>query len=259
MRKKYKHQSSHTLKSKGSSSLNTTVSESKNQTEVTSHSQKETEELQTSLPALPLDNSGQSKLKEKEEDQANHNLTSSKESETMEEKQYSPTPWMKLLKRLTQVLFLIMMKTKNRPYRIVKCSRRKRRSAKPVTVFDKKLHHQIHRMAVTLDSQNWGMKLGISAPQVGINKRLFIMKGKIIINPEWNETKAPKTIVSESCYSVGKKIFKVPRAPYGWAKWQDSNGEWHEEKLKNLEAIIYQHELDHLNGLCCCNTGEEVK
>lgn len=102
------------------------------------------------------------------------------------------------------------------------------------------------------------MRLGITAPQVGINKRFFIMMGKAMVNPEWKETKAPKNEVIEGCYSVGKERYKVMRAPYGWAKWQDSNGNWHEEKLKGLEAIVFQHELDHLNGLCCIDTGEKV-
>ncbi len=85
------------------------------------------------------------------------------------------------------------------------------------------------------------------------------MMGRVMINPEWHETKAPKIDVTEGCYSIGKDTYRVPRAPYGWAKWQDSNGEWHEEKLKDLPAIVFQHEFDHLDGKCCADTGVKVE
>jgi peptide deformylase len=125
-----------------------------------------------------------------------------------------------------------------------------------VTKFDAKLRHEIQRMVVTLSSQKWGAKLGIAAPQVGINKRVIISLGRVMINPEWQPSKAPPETITEGCYSVGKKTFRVSRAKYGWAKWQTINGEWREEKIKGLPAVVFQHELDHLDGKCCIDTGE---
>jgi peptide deformylase len=88
---------------------------------------------------------------------------------------------------------------------------------------------------------------------------MFLMMGSLMINPEWNGTQAPPTDVTEGCYSIGAQLYKVQRAPYGWARWQTITGEWREEKLKGLQAIVFQHELDHLDGKCCIDTGVPVE
>lgn len=102
------------------------------------------------------------------------------------------------------------------------------------------------------------MRLGIAAPQIGINKRVIIVRGNVMFNPEWMPTKAPPETVIEECYSVPGKRFKVSRAPYGWAKWTNIDGKPFEDKLKGLPAIVFQHELDHLDGKCCIDVGEPV-
>lgn len=114
-------------------------------------------------------------------------------------------------------------------------------------------------LGATLAQQNWGMKLGIAAPQVGINKRVMVVRGNVMFNPEWVPSKSPTDTITEGCYSVPRRIFKVQRAPYGWAKWTSIDGRPMEDKLKGEPAIVFQHELDHLNGKCCADVGEEVK
>lgn len=77
-----------------------------------------------------------------------------------------------------------------------------------------------------------------------------------MVNPEFEPTKAPPEHSLEGCYSLGEgEIYEVPRAKYGWAKWQTLNGEFVEEKVKGILAIVYQHELDHLNGKTCSEGG----
>lgn len=122
-----------------------------------------------------------------------------------------------------------------------------------------KLEHLISIMFTTLNKQNWGQKLGIAAPQIGVNKRVMIVLGKAIVNPEFTPSKAPPETITEGCYSLGKRLFKVPRAKYGWAKWQDTTGTYHEEKISGLKAIVFQHELDHLNGKSCVENGVEIE
>jgi peptide deformylase len=117
----------------------------------------------------------------------------------------------------------------------------------------------VRKMGNALSGASYGGKLGLAAPQIGINLRVCIVQGAVMFNPEWRPSKAPGNTVFEGCYSVPHKVFKVPRAVYGWAKWQSIEGEWREHKLKGLDAIIFQHELDHLNGICCADVGEEVK
>lgn len=83
------------------------------------------------------------------------------------------------------------------------------------------------------------------------------MGGKAYINPEWTPTRAPMEDMAESCYSLGEgKFYLVPRATYGWARYQGINGEWIEEKIKGIDAIVYQHELSHLDGKCSIDLGK---
>ncbi len=117
----------------------------------------------------------------------------------------------------------------------------------------------IRKMGSSLSNASYGGKLGLAAPQIGISKRIAIVQGMVMFNPEWTPSKAPGNDVTEGCYSVPHRLFKVNRAVYGWAKWQSIEGVWRERKLNGLTAIIFQHELDHLNGKCCVDVGEEVK
>ena len=117
----------------------------------------------------------------------------------------------------------------------------------------------VRKMGASLSAASYGGKLGLAAPQIGISKRICIVQGMVMFNPEWNPSKAPGNDVTEGCYSVPHRLFKVNRAVYGWAKWQSIDGVWREKKINGLTAIIFQHELDHLNGKCCADVGEEIK
>lgn len=95
--------------------------------------------------------------------------------------------------------------------------------------------------------------IGLAAPQVGISKRLFIMgnEDKLIacVNPE---------IVSgvgevqdlEGCLSFPGLWLHVKRYEKIVARYQNIKGEVKEEEFDGLMARVYQHELDHLNGIC---------
>ena len=117
----------------------------------------------------------------------------------------------------------------------------------------------VRKLGMALAKQTYGMKLGISAPQIGINLRVMVVRGNVMFNPEWHPSKAPPTQVIEGCYSMPRRVFQVPRALYGWAKWTNIDGRPMEDKLKDLPAHVFQHELDHLNGKCCADIGKEIK
>lgn len=114
-------------------------------------------------------------------------------------------------------------------------------------------------MGRALQNTQYGAKLGLAAPQIGINKRVIIVRGNVMFNPEWTPTKAPPEYITEGCYSVPKRLFKVSRSKYGWAKWTNIEGQPCEDKLTGIPAIVFQHELDHLDGKCCVDVGEEIK
>lgn len=95
--------------------------------------------------------------------------------------------------------------------------------------------------------------IGLAAPQVGVMKRMFIMgntdKLFVCINP---------TIISggdfyrdlEGCLSFPNLWLHVNRYKKVQAHYQDINGNVVETVLEGLIARVYQHELDHLDGVC---------
>lgn len=131
--------------------------------------------------------------------------------------------------------------------------------AKPVdfnkTTFEERAA-VVRKMGMALKSQTWGEKQGIAAPQIGIGLRVMVVRGNVMFNPEWTPTKAPTESMIEACYSVPGKTFQVDRAKYGWAKWTNIDGKPFEDKISGLPAIVFQHEIDHLNGICCADIGK---
>lgn len=137
-----------------------------------------------------------------------------------------------------------------------------KRVAKPVD-FEKTDQEARMKIVKTLmdalyKGTTYGNKLGIAAPQLGINKRVIIVRGIAMFNPEWHPSRAPQQKVLEACYSIPNKYYNVYRAQYGWAKWTNVYGNPEELKLTGITAIIFQHEYSHLEGQCCADLGEEV-
>lgn len=126
--------------------------------------------------------------------------------------------------------------------------------------YTKDLEHKATIMFKTLEAQKWGARLGLAANQVGYKERMAIVLGRFVVNPEWQPSKAPPNQITEGCYSLGvDELYVVPRSDYGWASWQDTNGEPHSEKLRGFKAIVFQHEIDHLNGKACHEGGRRVE
>lgn len=230
-------------------------------------------ESPTSLPARLRDNSWLSKLKRKEVSSPMTSLPSSKMSSLIKESPSSHTlwtMWCRRLKVLPKAIFLwgisniakTLLKWRNKtPKVLIHPDPRLKRIAKPVDFNEVNLEKRtaiVRKMGATLASQTYGMRLGLAAPQIGISLRVMIVRGNVMFNPEWTPSKAPTETSTEACYSVPKKMFKVERAPYGWAKWTNIDGRPMEDKLKGLPAIIFQHEYEHLQGKCCIDTGIET-
>lgn len=101
---------------------------------------------------------------------------------------------------------------------------------------------------------------GIAAPQVGVTKNVIIVRdiknNKFfeMINPEILWTSFDKQFEYEGCLSIldenNKPIHKrVVRYDRVKVKWQDLDGNIHEEKINDrLLSRIIQHETDHLKG-----------
>jgi peptide deformylase len=105
--------------------------------------------------------------------------------------------------------------------------------------------------------------VGIAAPQVGKSLRLFLMCSApserypdapllpltVIINPEILSTSTEQELGWEGCLSVKGKRALVPRYSNINVSYIDETGSEHNKTLDGFLARIFQHELDHLDGI----------
>lgn len=119
----------------------------------------------------------------------------------------------------------------------------------------------LQKLNATLNAQTWGGKLGIAAPQIGINLRACIVLGTPMFNPIFTAPKhGAETEMIEGCYSLPKSdVYLVKRAKYGWVKWYDVDGNFHDERVTDMKAIVAQHEISHLDGKCCNELGTLIE
>jgi peptide deformylase len=98
--------------------------------------------------------------------------------------------------------------------------------------------------------------VGLSASQIGKLYRVFVMndsqagKSYSCFNPEIVEYSSEEVSMEEGCLSFPGLALEVKRAKEVTVRYQNINSEWVEEHLTGLMARCYQHELDHLNGIC---------
>lgn len=103
--------------------------------------------------------------------------------------------------------------------------------------------------------------LGMAAIQLGIAKRVFVMRKPfssdriiVVINPVLKRKGLGQRIKAENCFSIpniptGIKGARVNRHTEIWVNYTDEEGvDYEEELFMGMDARIFQHELDHLNG-----------
>jgi peptide deformylase len=108
--------------------------------------------------------------------------------------------------------------------------------------------------------------LGLAASQIGVNKRVFIARAEdmsnnfvVFINPEFLMKKDKVKHYGEACLSLPEKGFKVDRFKSVSIKAQDRKGIPFSIKSKTkIQAFIFQHEMDHLNGMLLNSRGVEI-
>lgn len=118
----------------------------------------------------------------------------------------------------------------------------------PVTAFDAKLAALCEDMYDTMyDAEG----VGLAAPQIGLNLRLFVMDCDgiklIAANPEIIETSGEQS-GQEGCLSVGKVPAVVVRPENAKLRAQNVNGEWFEHEATGYAARCFLHETDHCDG-----------
>ena len=125
-------------------------------------------------------------------------------------------------------------------------------------------------MKEALDSQDDSVAL--AAPQIAITKRIFIVSSKILkneevekdfplmyINPIITKISSDKKKMDEGCLSVRPLYGIVKRSTRATVEAFDENGEGFSISASGLIAQIFQHEIDHLDGVLFIDKAKHVK
>lgn len=106
--------------------------------------------------------------------------------------------------------------------------------------------------------------VGIAAPQVGVHKRVIIVdlpdRGpSAFFNPVITERSFKMVNSTEGCLSVPECSGIVKRHRGVTVEAWNEQGEKEILKVTDLSAIIFQHEIDHLDGILFIDRAEKIK
>ncbi|MGH2583040.1 MAG: peptide deformylase [Anaerolineales bacterium] len=148
-----------------------------------------------------------------------------------------------------------------------------RRKALPVDVFDDNLHKLIDQMVETMRD---APGVGLAANQVNIPQRVIVVeyggeadeetasdarppkKLFTLVNPEISRTSLETETASEGCLSIPGLVGDVERSTSVTVKAQNKRGQPVKIKADGWLARIFQHEIDHLNGVLFIDRAEKV-
>ena len=138
-------------------------------------------------------------------------------------------------------------------------------------------------MSEALEKEKDGV--AIAAPQIGVPLRIFIVSGKlfdfgasprlaelgpenevptsplldlVFINPEITKISKDNEEHEEGCLSVRGKYGTTKRAKKATVRAFDENGKVFERGGSELLAKIFQHEIDHLNGILFIDKAKNI-
>jgi peptide deformylase len=140
-----------------------------------------------------------------------------------------------------------------------------RRKARPVKKFDKNLQTLIDDM---IDTMRDAPGVGLAAPQVGVSEQVIVVeyaepeeveegeepievepKLYVMVNPEIVKS-SPDTVVGvEGCLSIPALVGEVERAEEVRIRGLNRHGQQMKLKVDGWLARIFQHEIDHVNGV----------
>jgi peptide deformylase len=139
-----------------------------------------------------------------------------------------------------------------------------RRKARPVTRFDANLQTLIEDM---IETMRVAPGVGLAAPQVNVSERLIVVeyaeheddedteekparkKLYVMANPEIIKASEETVPGVEGCLSVPGVVGEVERFSMIQVKGLNRHGKPMKLKVEGWLARIFQHEIDHLNGV----------
>ena len=145
----------------------------------------------------------------------------------------------------------------------------------PVEIFDEDLNTLVADMFETMYAAHG---IGLAAIQVGVPSRVLVIdlqpededaepeectehgghshthrplkkEPRIFVNPEILDPADELNTYQEGCLSVPEIYADVERPKTCRVRWQDLEGNVHEEEMDGLMAVCIQHEMDHLEGV----------
>ena len=127
-----------------------------------------------------------------------------------------------------------------------------RKTCQPVKQFTSALRQLAERM---LELMRNGKGVGLAAPQVGHNIRMFVMNptgqptdDRVYVNPVLSDPLGEET-GEEGCLSLPSITAQINRNKAIRMQAQDLDGKPIEDTQSGYIARIWQHECDHLNGV----------
>ena len=127
-----------------------------------------------------------------------------------------------------------------------------RSKASPVTIFDDDLAQLSADMHETMRA---APGVGLAATQVGRLLRMFVYDSGddgeqgTLVNPEITWTSEETEEAEEGCLSLPGTYYPVTRATAVRVRAQDTTGAPIEKEAEGFLARIFQHEIDHLDGI----------
>lgn len=103
--------------------------------------------------------------------------------------------------------------------------------------------------------------IGLSANQVGINARVFAMEGEpayVCFNPRIVLPGSETVVLEEGCLSYPGLLVKVKRPRDVKVRFQGPDGEIYTKTFTGMSARIFQHELDHLDGVTMLDRANRI-
>lgn len=121
-----------------------------------------------------------------------------------------------------------------------------------------------------LDTMYKNDGIGLAACQVGMLKRIIVYdikyieegakkEGHILINPKITSRSKAMIEVEEGCLSFPDIYENVLRHEKVTVEYTDIDGKKKKINAKEIEAVVIQHEIDHLDGIVFLDRVEEQK
>ena len=132
-----------------------------------------------------------------------------------------------------------------------------KKKSKEIEVIDEKIKQLGQDM---LDTMYKNDGIGLAACQVGMLKRMIVYdiryieedakkEGHILINPKIISRSKTMIEVEEGCLSFPDLYKNVVRYEKVTVEYTDINGKKKKINAKDIEAVVLQHEIDHLDGI----------